>query len=437
MRRALLFVLSVLGTGAAAAVVACDEQLPPPLHEGDGGPLADDAAGDAPGDGNADAACEAGPPAKISLTRVSPVVFANPTGLVQHDGKLYVLQQGSSGPKGAEVRLLSADAQTASTVIDVSSRIVPGGEAGLLGLAFHPHFADNHYVYLYYLSPHPQQPPPAGVVFQSVVARYESPDNGLTFDLATEKRILVVDQPFTNHNGGTLAFGNDGYLYFGFGDGGSGGDPFHAAQDKDKLLGKIIRIDVDGGDPYAIPPTNPFAAGGGKPEIYALGFRNPFRFSFDAPTGDLWVGDVGQSTREEIDKVVLGGNYGWNVREGKGCYDPPTGCATAGLLDPVVDHPRSEAIAITGGVVYRGKALPELSGQYVYGDNGVGSFFAFDPKLPSPVPTRLGLGLLPPPAVHPSQFALDAQGEVVFVDYGGGGVYRITPPPLATEAPCP
>ncbi|HSO36753.1 MAG TPA: PQQ-dependent sugar dehydrogenase [Labilithrix sp.] len=366
-------------------------------------------------------------PAIACATPISPIVFARPTGVVEHDGKLYVLEQGSSGPVGATVRLLSADTKQATTVIDVSPRVVPGGEAGLLGLAFHPKFAQNHFAYLYYLSPHPQQPPPAGVAFQSVIARYESPDGGSTFDAATEKRILVVDQPFTNHNGGTLAFGNDGFLYFGFGDGGSGGDPFRAAQDKDKLLGKIVRLDVDGGDPYAIPPSNPFAAGGGKPEIYALGFRNPFRFSFDRPTGDLWVGDVGQSTKEEIDKVVLGGNYGWNVREGKGCYDPPTGCATAGLIDPVVDHPRTEASAITGGVVYHGKTLPELTGKYVYGDNTTGSLFAFDPEEASPTPVRLELGLRPP-QVHPAQFALDPQGELVFVDYGGGGLYRIAPP---------
>ncbi len=432
--RAPLLALFVLGLGGAAAFVACDERFPLPLQQSEAGPLATDAAGDAPLD--ADASCDAGtPPAKISLTRVSPVVFRNPTGVVEHDGKLYVLQQGSSGPVDAQVRLLSADGQQATTVIDVSSRIVPGGEAGLLGVAFHPKFAENRYVYLYYLSPHPQRPPPTGVVFQSVIARYESPDNGLTLDLATEKRILVVDQPFTNHNGGTLAFGNDGFLYFGFGDGGSGGDPLGAAQDKDKLLGKIVRLDVDGGDPYAIPPTNPFAAGGGRPEIYALGFRNPFRFSFDRPTGDLWVGDVGQSKKEEIDKVILGGNYGWRVREGKGCYDPPTDCATSGLIDPVVDHPRTEAVSITGGVVYRGKTIPELTDRYVYGDFGIGSFFAIDPKATNPVPVRLGLGPLPP-SVQPAQFALDPQGEVVVVDYGGG-LYRITPPPPPAATPCP
>ncbi len=437
MRTPLLVTVLGLGLAGVAAFVACDEHLPEPLRSAEAGSLPGDAAViDAPL-ADADSCEDSGAPRKISLTRVSPVKFANPTGVVEHAGKLYVLQQGSSSGSGVvngQVRLLSADQQQASTVIDVSSLIVPGGEAGLLGLAFHPKFTDNHYVYLYYLAPHPQQPPPTGIAFQSVIARFESPDAGLTFDITTEKRILVVDQPFTNHNGGTLAFGNDGFLYFGFGDGGSGGDPFHAAQDKDKLLGKIIRLDVDGGDPYAIPPTNPFAAGGGKPEIYALGFRNPFRFSFDRPTGDLWVGDVGQSTKEEIDRVILGGNYGWNVREGKGCYQPPTGCATDGLIDPVVDHPRTEAISIAGGVVYHGKTIPELTDKYVYGDNGTGVFFAFDPKVASPIPTRLGVGLAAP-SVHPAQFALDPQGEVVFVDYGAGGLYRITPPGPAT--PCP
>lgn len=428
--------LVVMGALAGAAPLgACSEKLPPPLAGADAAPPPPPWGLETrPVPTTCTGVLSSAALAKISFDRVSPVMFQTPVGVVQQSGRLYVIQQGSTSggtTREAMVRAISGDGSAAPTVIDVSSRVVAGGEAGLLGLAFHPKFAQNRFAFLYYTSPHPQQPPPAGVVFQSVVARYESNDGGLTLDPATEKRILVVDQPFANHNGGTIAFGNDGFLYFGLGDGGSGGDPMNVAQDKDKLLGKMLRIDVDSGDPYGIPSTNPFAAGGGRPEIYALGFRNPYRFSFDAPTGDLWVGDVGQSKLEEIDKVVLGGNYGWNVREGSLCYKPMTGCATSGLIDPVVDHGRNEAIAITGGVVYRGTKIPELTGKYVYADSSTGFFFAIATNEAVPKPLRLEQGL---DNTHPVGFALDAAGEVVFADYTGV-IWRIAAPKLPPEMP--
>lgn len=428
----LAVLLAVTGALVASPLVtACSEKLPSPLPAAEAGALPPPWGLDARPVSTTCSGRAKAAPSTIALERVSPVVFDRPVAVAQQGGRLYVVQQGEAGGAGARVRLMTPGASAAPTVIDLSSRVVAGGEAGLLGLAFHPRFTQNHLAYLYYTAPHPQDPPPAGVVFQSVVARYESHDGGLTLDPATEKRILVVDQPFSNHNGGTVAFGNDGFLYVGLGDGGSGGDPMNNAQDKDALLGKMLRLDVDTGDPYAIPPTNPFAGGGGAPEVYALGLRNPYRFSFDAPTGELWVGDVGQSAREEIDKVVLGGNYGWNIREGKACFKPATGCPTAGLIDPVVDHPRSEAAAITGGVVYRGTRVPALSGTYVYGDSSRGTLFAFPANDPAPVPTRLDEGL---PTTHPVGFALDATGEVVFADYGGA-IWRIVASPAAPEAP--
>lgn len=421
----------VLAFGVSAAVGACSEQLPVALTPPEAGALPPPWGLDTrPASATCSGLARPDPDQpRISFQRASPITFDQPVGLVQHAGRLYVVQQGASGGKGAAVRVLGADPGVAPVVIDMSSRVVAGGEAGLLGLAFHPKFAENGFAYLYFTAPHPQDPPPAGVVFQSVIARYESTDGGLTLDPATEKRILVVDQPFSNHNGGTIAFGNDGFLYLGLGDGGSGGDPMNVAQNTTRLLGKMLRIDVDGGDPYSIPVSNPFAAGGGAPEVYALGLRNPYRFSFDVPTGDLWVGDVGQGAREEIDKVVLGGNYGWSIREGKSCYKPPTGCSSAGLIDPVVDHPRSEASAITGGVVYRGSKVAELTGKYVYGDSSQGTFFSFPIADPAPKPTRLDVGL---PQAHPVGFALDGGGEVVFADYAGV-IWRIGPPdPAAT-----
>ena len=363
--------------------------------------------------------------AKIGFAPVTPVKLTEPVEVVEHGGQLYVLEQAGL------VKVLSADALSFSTVLDIKSRTVAGGEAGLLGLAFHPSFATNGFVYLYYTAPHPTQPPPVGVVFQSVLARYESKDGGKTIDPTSEKRILVVDQPFANHNGGTVAFGNDGLLYWGLGDGGSGGDPQGNGQNKNTLLGKMLRIDVDTGDPYAVPPSNPFAAGGGKPEIYALGLRNPFRFRFDRKSGDLWAGDVGQGEREEIDKIMLGGNYGWNIREGKSCYNATT-CDTTGLIDPVVDHTHAEAASITGGIVYHGATIPELTDKYVYADFVSGYFWAIPTNVASPTAVRLDNDDLL--RTSPTAFALDAKGEVLFTSYKGE-LLRIVPPTATPGMP--
>ena len=434
-RRSLATHFGVFGTAVGMAVIAiiaaCGEQLPAPLTSVEAGPLPPAWGLETrPVSTTCTGIAKPAAVATIGFERVSPIEFANPVGVVEQSGRLYVIQQGSSSGTGATIRVLGADPSVAPTVVDVSSRVVAGGEAGLLGLAFHPKFAQNRFVYLYFTAPHLVVPPPPGS-FQSVIARYESPDGGLTLNLATEKRILVVDQPFSNHNGGTIAFGNDGFLYFGLGDGGSGGDPMNFSQNKNELLGKMVRIDVDGGDPYAIPPTNPFAVSGGRPEIYALGLRNPYRFSFDRPTGDLWVGDVGQGAREEIDKLVLGGNYGWNIREGKACYKPATGCPTTGLIDPVVDHPRSEARSIVGGVVYHGTKVPALTGKYVYGDTSTGFFFAIPTNDPAPTPVRIGEDL---EQKVPVGFALDATGEIVFADYTGS-IWRIVAPQAVPEMP--
>jgi len=404
----------------------CSERLPRPIEQRD-------AAAPAPVYGldtrPVSTTCAARPwnvsRAVIGFEKVTPVAFDTPVDVVTHAGKIYVLELGG------KLQVLSADRASTSLVADLGPRIVSGGEAGLLGMAFHPRFAQNRFVFLYYTAPHSTQPPPAGITFQSVLARYESPDGGATLDLSTEKRIMVVDQPFANHNGGTISFGNDGFLYWALGDGGSGGDPLNAAQDKTSLLGKIVRVDVDGGDPYAVPPSNPFAAGGGRSEIYALGLRNPYRFSFDAPTGDLWLGDVGQGAREEIDKIVLGGNYGWKIREGKTCFQAAT-CDATGLLDPLVEHGRDEAVAIVGGVVYRGTKVPLLTGHYVYGDAGLGTFFAFPAAEPAPLPTRIDQDA---GRARPSAFALDPAGEIIFTDLEKGALLRIVPPVPLPEMP--
>lgn len=361
--------------------------------------------------------------APISFERITTAKLNEPVGLVVRGQRIYVIERGTTGASPARIILLSADGASFSVVGDFASRTTAGGEAGLLGFAFHPKFDQNGFVFVYYTAPAEGR---AGVALQSVLARFKSNDGGLTLDLASEKRLLVVDKPFGNHNGGTVAFGNDDLLYWGLGDGGGGGDPSGNGQNKNMLLGKMLRIDVDvaDGTPYAIPPTNPFAAGGGRPEIYAYGLRNPYRWSFDRKTGALWVGDVGQSAREEIDNVVLGGNYGWNVREGKTCFNTAT-CDATGMLDPVAEHDRNDAVSITGGVVYRGTRLPALVDKYVYADFGTGKFFALPIDAAMPKPERLDRD--EQARLSPAGFEIGPDGEILFASFSTNAVYRIAP----------
>ena len=276
------------------------------------------------------------------------LAFSSPTAMLQapnDTSRWFVVEQGGV------VRSFQndPDATESTEFVDISSRVHVEGEAGLLGMAFHPSFATNGLVYLNFTEQ-------VGGEFRSVTAEFESTDGGQTLDPATERDLLTVEKPATNHNGGNLAFGADGLLYVGLGDGGNS----DTAQDTHRLLGKFLRIDVDSrpfGAPYGIPPNNPFAGAplcnfGGTgvldcPEIYAIGFRNPWRWSFDSQSGDLWVGDVGESSFEEIDVVARGGNYGWNVREGAHCFTPSAGCATEGLSDPVAEYGRSRAATCT------------------------------------------------------------------------------------------
>ncbi|MCS6899154.1 MAG: PQQ-dependent sugar dehydrogenase [Myxococcales bacterium] len=321
--------------------------------------------------------------------------------------------------KGGGIRsFVGSNPSSFSTVADLKGRIDAGpNEAGLLGMAFHPKFLQNGHVFLSFTDHGPKG-------LRSVVARYTSTDGGKTIPLSSEKIILTQDQPYGNHNGGMIAFGLDGFLYLGLGDGGSAGDPLNAGQTLTTLLGKMIRIDVDGGDPYAIPEDNPFAKGGGLPEIFAWGLRNPWRFSFDRATGDLWAGDVGQGKWEEIDLIKLGGNYGWRTMEGTACYHPATGCNKAGLILPVVEYPHSQGVSVTGGYVYRGKAIPGLVGRYLYGDFGSGRIWTIqeDPVTGQPSGKELlqsGLNI--------SSFAEDNAGELYVLHYTGGTIHKLVP----------
>ena len=257
------------------------------------------------------------------------------------------------------------DATEAAIFLDIRDRVSEeNNEEGLLGLAFDPEYAANGHFYVYYSAASPRR---------SVVSRFTAvKDTPKVADPDSELVVMEIPQPYGNHNGGQLAFGPDGYLYIGLGDGGSGGDPKGNGQNPGTLLGSILRIDV--GDatpdlPYVIPRDNPFAGvDEARGEIWAYGLRNPWRFSFDRETGDLWTGDVGQNQLEEVDLITRGLNYGWNVMEGSQCFSPRTGCDPSGLEPPVAEYGRSDGCSVTGGYVYRGGQIPALEGAYLYAD---------------------------------------------------------------------
>lgn len=312
---------------------------------------------------------------------------------------------------------------TLSTVLDVSALLnmpAGGNEAGLLGMDFHPDFASNGYMYISYTGT-------IGGNLTSIVERYTSTDGGATFDPGSAKQILTLGQPFANHNGGNILFGPDGYVYLGYGDGGGQDDPDGNGQDLTTLLGKMLRIDVDSGDPYGIPTDNPYADGvGGLPEIFASGLRNPWRYSFDMVTRDLWVGDVGQNTWEEVDVVELAGNYGWSAKEGTHCFNEDP-CDSGPWTDPIVEYKHSDAggLTIAGGYVYRGSTIPGLVGTYLYADTYYGRFWAltYDAVTGDPAPTVIAENT----GYYPASFAQDPDGEVYFTDWNGGRLYRIDP----------
>lgn len=344
--------------------------------------------------------------------------LSSPLGLEQPNdgsGRLFVVEQGG------RIKIIQNGAVLATPFLDVSGKIATGGEMGLLGVTFHPNYSVNGKLYVNYVRTVSGQ-------IQSIIAEYTaSPAGANQVNIATERILLTVDQVsnFTNHKAGQLAFGPDGLLYFGLGDGGSGGDPLGHGQNTSTLLGKLMRIDVnsaDAGLQYHVPADNPFAGGGGLPEIWAFGFRNPWRFSFDRGTGRLFLADVGQDQFEEVDIVQKGGNYGWNVMEGMHCFNPPSGCNTAGLILPVAEYSHAEGNAVIGGFVYRGAKLPSLSGLYVFGDFGTGKIFTLQETSPN-VFTR---SLLMTTGKSISSLGQDQAGELYLVDIGAGSVFKFT-----------
>ena len=310
--------------------------------------------------------------------------------------------------------------------LDISSLVLSGGERGLLGLAFLP-TAEQGRFFVYYTARNGKQ----------VVASYDTTASGAdAADPSTARIWLTMDDRFANHNGGSLAFGPDGMLYIGTGDGGGSGDPLDSGRHLDTLLAKVLRIDVskDQGSAtktrYAIPPDNPFLSNAGaRPEIYLTGLRNPWRFRFDRATGDLWIADVGQNSWEEVDVVRSGSHggldFGWNVLEGTHCYrDQATTCDSTALTMPVAEYGHDQGCSVTGGTVYRGSAFPALQGFYVFSDYCSGSFWAIDAASASPDQT-----------VHPSptatsdlsisSIAEDSSGELYATDLSSGALLRI------------
>jgi glucose/arabinose dehydrogenase len=358
---------------------------------------------------------------KLPLPSLSlaPLVsgFSAPLGLEQANdgsGRLFVVEQGGT------IRIIQNGSVLSPAFLDISSKVTTGGEMGLLGVTFHPNYPANGKLYVNYTRTLSGQ-------IQSVIAEYTaSPASANQVNISTERILLTVDQVgnFTNHKAGQLAFGPDGLLYFGLGDGGSEGDPFGHGQSTSTLLGKMMRIDVNSTDPglqYHVPADNPFVAGGGLPEIWAFGFRNPWRFSFDRSGGRLFVGDVGQDSFEEVDIVTKGGNYGWNIMEGFHCFNPPSGCNMAGLILPIAEYSHAEGNAIIGGFVYHGTAIPGLQGAYVFGDLGSGKIWA----LAETSPNTFTRSLLATTGKFTSSFGQDQSGELYLVDYNGGNVFRI------------
>ena len=356
-------------------------------------------------------------PQLLGTLRLEPLLtdrqFRSPTNLAQMQNERMLVSE-QAGQVWALDAAESGHA-TAQGILDITDRASGRrSEEGLLGLAIDPE--NERYLYAYYSAANPRR---------SVISRFTlSPDHSAA-DPDSELAILEVGQPYANHNGGQLAFGPDGYLYVGLGDGGSAGDPLGNGQDTSTLLGAILRIDVSQatpGHPYAIPPDNPFAEGGGRGEIWAYGLRNPWRFSFDRATGELWAGDVGQNRWEEIDLIQRGGNYGWNVLEGNHCFRPGDGCQREGTLPPIWEYSLDgEPCSVIGGYVYRGSAMPWLSGAYVYGDYCSGKVFGLRYVGGEVIEHRqladTGLSIM--------SFAQDNDGELYLLSQKSG-IYRLS-----------
>jgi glucose/arabinose dehydrogenase len=335
----------------------------------------------------------------------SPLFLTAPAG----DARLFIVEQPG------RIRVVENGRLLSTPFLDLTDRVRSGGERGLLSVAFHPDYARNGYLFVDYTD----------ASGDTKVERYRVTSDRNRADRGSAKLILTVDQPYANHNGGLVAFGPDGKLYVGLGDGGSGGDPHGNGQNLGVLLGKILRLDVDAGDPYAVPSDNPFVGrAGARGEIWAYGLRNPWRFSFDRASGQLYVADVGQNQWEEIDVVPAdrgGINFGWKTMEGTHCYGSGS-CSRDGLQLPAAEYSHSDGCSVTGGYVYHGRAAPSLAGRYVYGDYCQGWVRTLTRASGgSPAEERLSVDNVG----SILSFGEDAAGELYLLS-SNGKVYRIT-----------
>ena len=417
-------VLSLLATLAACsgpAVVGTTPPVVPPVVNPPPNPPPTSGLSQRP----SNTSCRAGdaPSTQVTLatTRAFPnLSFNTPIAALQAPNdaaRWFVVEQAG------RVRVFPNNAAVAASTlfVDISGRVTSGGETGLLGMAFHPNFPTDPRVYLSYTA--------TSGALRSRISEFRTTDGGQTLDPASEQILLTIDQPASNHNGGHIAFGPDGFLYAGFGDGGNGGDPFGTignGQNLQTLLGKLIRIDISGptgSARYRIPAGNPFAAnnlctaGAGAQncaEIYAYGLRNPWRWSFDRVSGELWLGDVGQGSWEEVNRVTLGGNYGWRCREG--AHDFNLSCGNSQpRIDPIAEYGRSVGQSVTGGYVYRGTAIPSLVGRYVFADFVSGRVWHIARNTPPTLQVTSGFDT----GFQISSFGEGIDGELLIVNYSG------------------
>jgi glucose/arabinose dehydrogenase len=335
-----------------------------------------------------------------------PVHLTAPEG----DSRLFIVEQIG------RIRIFENGQLLQQPFLDIRSRVVAGGEQGLLSMAFHPRYDSNGFFYVNF----------TGSGGATRVERFRVSADRNRADPQSSQLVLTVAQPFTNHNGGLVKFGPDGMLYIGMGDGGSGGDPLGHGQDPNTLLGDLLRIDVDGDAPYEVPGDNPFVGRANhRPEIWATGLRNPWRFSFDEPTNRLYLADVGQNRFEEINVVPAddaGLNFGWNIMEASACFSPSSGCNTAGLVLPAHEYSQGPRCSVTGGYVYRGGAMPELQGTYFYSDYCEGIIRSFRVQADGSVGEHRewAFGSLG----NVSSFGVDGSHELYVVTLGGT-IYRL------------
>ncbi|MCB9907508.1 MAG: PQQ-dependent sugar dehydrogenase [Planctomycetes bacterium] len=354
-------------------------------------------------------------PAFVGQTFEQPLFL---TAAGDGSGRLFVIEHAGT------IRVFDSKApeKPSEVFLDIREKVsLQFNEEGLLGLAFHPNYKQNGTFFVHYSSSVEDK--------VGFLARYQvSKDNPNRADPESEVVLLRQPQPWRNHNGGMIAFGPDGFLYLSFGDGGAGGDPKRSGQNLGTWLGKILRLDVDhpGTDkPYGIPADNPFVKGpeGAMPEIYAFGLRNVWRFSFDRQTGDLWAGDVGQNTWEEVDLIHKGGNYGWNAWEGFVPFGKGNELSQGEHVLPIAAYGRKEGISVTGGYVYRGKRFPELAGSYFYGDFASGNIWRLQKQADGTWHNAIALERS---GKSIASFSEDAEGELYLLDYAGG-IYRLVP----------